>query len=147
PEALCGIGAVLILHNLVRRSLGHRAAILAALMLALTPIFIAMSRFNNPDALLVLTEVCAAWALVRALESGRTRHVVLCGLFVGLAFNTKMLEAYVIVPGLALALLLAGRTSVRRRMAQLAAGGATMLVASFAWYGTMMLIPAADRPW
>jgi 4-amino-4-deoxy-L-arabinose transferase-like glycosyltransferase len=147
PEALCGVGAVLVLHNTVKRTLGHRAAILAALMLALTPIFVAMSRFNNPDALLVLLEVCAAWALVRALQSGRTRHVLLCGVFVGLAFNVKMLQAYLIVPGLAATLLIAGQGTVRRRIGQLLAGGATMLAVSFVWYGTIMLIPAANRPW
>ncbi len=146
-EALCGVGAVLVLHNTVKRTLGHRAAILAALMLALTPIFVAMSRYNNPDALLVLLEVTAAWALVRALQSGRTREVLLCGVLVGLAFNVKMLQAYLIVPALAAALLLAGQGSVRRRVGQLLAGGFAMLVVSFAWYGTMMLIPAADRPW
>ncbi len=147
PEALCGVGAVLVLHNTVKRTLGHRAAILAALMLALTPIFVAMSRFNNPDALLVLLEVCAAWALVRALQSGRTRHVLLCGLFVGLAFNVKMLQAYLIVPGLAATLPIAGQGTVRRRVGQLLAGGAAMLAVSFAWYATMMLIGAANRPW
>jgi 4-amino-4-deoxy-L-arabinose transferase-like glycosyltransferase len=147
PEALCGVGAVLVLHNTVKRTFGHRAAILAALMLALTPIFVAMSRFNNPDALLVLLEVSAAWALVRALQSGRMRHVLLCGVFVGLAFNVKMLQAYLIVPGLAATLLIAGQGTVRRRVGQLLAGGASMLAVSFAWYGAMMLIPAANRPW
>jgi 4-amino-4-deoxy-L-arabinose transferase-like glycosyltransferase len=147
PEALCGVGAVLLLHNTVKRTLGHRAAILSALMLALTPIFVAMSRFDNPDALLVLLEVAAAWALVRALQSGRTRDVLLCGLFVGLAFNVKMLQAYLIVPGLALTLLIAGQGAIRRRLAQLLAGGAAMFFVSFVWYATMMLIPAADRPW
>ena len=146
PEALCGIASVLLLHNVVRRTLGHRAALLAASMLALTPIFVAMSRFNNPDPLLVLCEIAAAWALVRALKSGRTRHLLLCGLFVGLAFNVKMLAAYLIVPGLALAFVIAGKGSVRRRVAQLAAGGGAMLAVSFAWYGAMMLVPAAHRP-
>ena len=147
PEALCGVGAVLLLHNTVKRTLGHRTALLAALMLALTPIFVAMSRFNNPDALLVLLEVAAAWALVRALRLGRTRDVLLSGLFVGLAFNVKMLQAYLIVPGLALTLLIAGQGTIRRRTAQLLAGGAAMFFVSFAWYATMMLIGAADRPW
>ncbi len=146
PEALCGIASVLLLHNIVRRTLGHRAALLAASMLALTPIFVAMSRFNNPDPLLVLCEIAAAWALVQALESGRTRHLLLCGLFIGLAFNVKMLAAYLIVPGLALAFVIAGKGSVRRRVAQLAAGGGAMLAVSFAWYGAMMLVPAAHRP-
>lgn len=147
PEALCGVGAVLVLHNTVKRTLGHRTAILAALMLALTPVFVAMSRFNNPDALLVLLEVGAAWALVRALQSGRTAHVLLCGVFVGLAFNVKMLQAYLIVPGLAATLLIVGQGSLRRRGAQLLAGGVSTFAVSFAWYGTMMLLPAAGRPW
>ncbi|MCW3068229.1 MAG: glycosyl transferase family 39, partial [Solirubrobacterales bacterium] len=147
PEALAGVASVLLLHNLVRRTLGHRAAILAALILALTPIVVAMSRFNNPDALLLLTEIGAAWALVRALESGRLRHVLLCGLLVGLAFNVKMLQAYLIVPALALTLLVAGRGSLRRRAAQLAGGGAVMIGVSFAWYGAKILVPADDRPW
>lgn len=147
PEALCGVGAVLLLYDAVRRTLGRRVALLAAAMLALTPIFVAMSRFDNPDALLVLLEVAAAWALVRALQSGRTAHVLLCGVFVGLAFNVKMLQAYLIVPGLTAALLLAGQGSVRRRIAQLAAGAGAMVVVSFAWYGTMMLVSASSRPW
>jgi 4-amino-4-deoxy-L-arabinose transferase-like glycosyltransferase len=147
PEALCGVASVLVLHNIVKRTLGHRAAILAALMLALTPIFVTMSRYNNPDSLLVLLEVAAAWAIVRALQSGRTRHVLLCGAFVGLAFNVKMLQAYLVVPGLAAAFVVAGQGSLRRRAAQLLAGGASMLAVSFVWYGTMMLIPAANRPW
>ncbi|MGH2879061.1 MAG: glycosyltransferase family 39 protein [Solirubrobacteraceae bacterium] len=147
PEALCGVGAVLLLYDAVRRTLGRRVALLAAAMLALTPIFVAMSRFDNPDALLVLLEVAAAWALVRALQSGRTAHMLLCGVFVGLAFNVKMLQAYLIVPALAAALMLAGQGSVRRRVVQLAAGGAAMFAVSFAWYGAMMLVPAGSRPW
>lgn len=146
-QALCGVASVVVLHDVTRRTLGPRTAILAALMLALTPVLVAIGRFDNPDAVLVGAEVCAGWALVRALQSGRTRHVLLCGLFVGLAFNAKMLQAYLIVPGLALALLVAGRGSVRRRVGQLAAGAGAMLVVSFAWYATMMAIPAAQRPW
>jgi 4-amino-4-deoxy-L-arabinose transferase-like glycosyltransferase len=147
PEALAGIGSVLLLHNLVKRTLGHRPAILAALILALTPIVVAMTRFNNPDAILLMCEIAAAWALVRALESGRTRHLLLCGLLVGLAFNTKMLEAYLVVPGLVLTYLIAGRPKLGKRMAQLTAAGVAMFSVSFVWYGAMMLLPAADRPW
>jgi 4-amino-4-deoxy-L-arabinose transferase-like glycosyltransferase len=147
PEALCGVGSVLVLHNVVKRTLGHRAAIGAAAILAVTPIFVAMSRFNNPDAVLVLTEIGAAWGLVRALESGRLRHLLVSAVCVGLAFNVKMLEAYLIVPALALTFMVAGKGSARRRLGQLSLAGVAMAVVSFAWYGTMMLLPAADRPW
>jgi 4-amino-4-deoxy-L-arabinose transferase-like glycosyltransferase len=138
---------VLLLHRLMRRAFGHGTALLAALMLALSPVSVVMARYNNPDALLALLLVAAAWALVRSLESARLRDIVLCGLFVGLAFNTKMLEAYLIVPGLAIAFLIGAQGSVRRRIGHLLAGGAVMGVVSVAWFGTMMLIPAANRPY
>jgi 4-amino-4-deoxy-L-arabinose transferase-like glycosyltransferase len=147
PNALCGVASVLVLHNVVKRTLGPRAAIIAALMLALSPVAVLMARFNNPDALLVLLLVCSAWAAVRAVESGRTRHIVLCGVLVGLAFNTKMLQAYLVVPALALTFLVAAPGSVRRRLAQLAAGAAAMLAVSAAWVVPMSLVPASQRPW
>jgi 4-amino-4-deoxy-L-arabinose transferase-like glycosyltransferase len=147
PSAVCGVATVVVLHDLVRRTLGHRPALLAALMLAVSPVSVVMARYNNPDALLALLLVASAWALVRALETSRVRELVLCGGLVGLAFNTKMLEGYLIVPGLAVAFLLAARGGRRRRLGALTAGAAAMIAVSFAWYGTMMLIPAADRPY
>ena len=147
PNALCAVAAVAVLHDTVRRTLGPRVALLAALMLALCPVSVVMGRYDNPDALLALLLLASAWALVRALESGRQRHIVLCGVLVGLAFNTKMLEAYLILPGLAGAFLLAAPGTVRRRIGQLLAGGGAMLAVSVGWYGTMMLIGAADRPY
>ncbi|HSZ15084.1 MAG TPA: glycosyltransferase family 39 protein [Solirubrobacteraceae bacterium] len=147
PDALCGVAAVALLHDTVRRTLGRRAALLAALMLALSPVSVAVARYDNPDALLALLLVACAWALVRALESGRLRHVVLCGALMGLAFNTKMLEAFLIVPGLAGAYLLAAPGDARRRLVALVAGGATMLAVSAAWFTTMTLIPLGSRPY
>ena len=146
PDALCGILAVIVLHDAVRRTLGHRAALATALMLALSPVSVVMDRANDPEALLALLLVASAWALVRALESGRLRHMLLCGALVGLAFNTKMLEAYLVVPGLAVAFGVAGRGGLRRRLGHLLSGGAVMVVVSFAWFATMTLISAADRP-
>jgi 4-amino-4-deoxy-L-arabinose transferase-like glycosyltransferase len=147
PNALYGIAAVVVLYDLVRRALGRRTALLAALMLAVSPVSVVMARYNNPDALLALLLVGSAWALIRALESGRTRHMLLCGALLGLAFNTKMLEAYLIVPALACAFLLAAPGPVARRVRQLLAGAGVMLTVSVAWYATMMLIPAGERPY
>ena len=143
PSALCGIAAVVLLHNLVRRTLGHRAALLAALILAFSPVSVVMDRYNNPDALLALLLVASAWALVCALESGRLRHMILCGVFVGLAFNTKMLEGYLVVPRWCLCWPVVA--ALRERFVHLLAGGLAMGLVSVAWYGTMMLIPVSDR--
>lgn len=147
PNALCGVASVLVLHDAVRRTLGHRAALLAALMLALTPVAVLMGRFDNPDALLVLLLVCAAWATTRAIETGRTRQLLLAGVLVGLAFNTKMLQAYLVLPALAVPYLYAGPGRVRRRLVQLLGAGAATLAVSAAWVSTMMLIPASRRPY
>ncbi|HEY3759652.1 MAG TPA: glycosyltransferase family 39 protein [Solirubrobacteraceae bacterium] len=103
PQGLMGIASVLLVYDLTRRRFGRPAGFLAGLVLALTPITVAISRHNNPDALLVLCCVAALWCAVRALEDRRTRWFVLAGVCVGLGFETKMLIALVVLPGIAAA--------------------------------------------
>ncbi len=147
PQALMGVGSVALVYGLVRRRFGRIGGSVAGLALALTPITVAISRHNNPDALLVLCCVAALWCAVRAFEDGRTRWFVLAGLFVGLGFETKMAVALTVVPGIALAWLLIAPRGRVRALRQLLAGGATMLVAGGAWPALVALTPAADRPW
>src|SRR3954451_9891744 len=105
PQALMGVATVVLTYDLVRRRFGRAAGFAGGLVLALTPITVAISRHNNPDALLVLCCVAALWALVRGLEDGRTRWLVLSGVFVGLGFEAKMAVALMVVPGIAAAWL------------------------------------------
>src|SRR3954471_4904932 len=83
PQALMGMGAVALVYDLTRRRFGRLAGGVAGLVLALTPMTVAVSRHNNPDALLVLCCVLAVWFFVRALEDGRMRWIVLAGVAVG----------------------------------------------------------------
>jgi 4-amino-4-deoxy-L-arabinose transferase-like glycosyltransferase len=147
PQALMGVASVALVYDLVRRYFGRVGGFAAGLALALTPITVAISRHNNPDALLVLCCVAAIWFTVRALQDGRTRWLVLAGLAVGLGFETKMLVALTVVPGIALAYLLIAPHGRPRALRQLLAGGAAMLVAGGAWPALVALTPAADRPW
>ena len=147
PQALMGVASVALVSDLVRRRFGRIGGFAAGLALALTPMTVAISRHNNPDALLVLCCVAALWFTVRALEDGRTRWLVLAGLSVGLAFETKMLVALTVVPGIALAYLLIAPHGRPRALRQLLAGGATMVVVGGAWPALVALTPAADRPW
>jgi len=147
PEALMGVLAVGLLYDLVRRRFGRAAGFVAGLALATTPTIVAVSRHNNPDALLVLCCVAAVWFFVKALEDGRTRWLILCGVCVGLGFETKMLVALAVVPGIALAwfwIAPRGRLAAAR---QLLAGGAAMLVVGLAWPVLVTLTPASDLPW
>jgi 4-amino-4-deoxy-L-arabinose transferase-like glycosyltransferase len=147
PQALMGMAAVALAYDLTRRRFGRPAGAAAGLVLALTPIAVAISRHNNPDALVTLCSVGALWCMVRALEEGRTRWVVWSGVCVGLGFEAKMGAALLVVPALAAAwLYVAPRGRVAAAKA-LALGGAAMVVVSGAWPALMALTPAADRPW
>jgi len=106
-----------------------------------------MFRFNNPDALLVLLLVGAAYAMTRALEAGRTRWLVLTGAFVGLAFLTKELQAFLVLPGFGLAYLLAGPPRLGRRIWQVVLLGVSTIVAAGWWVAIVQLTPASARPY
>ena len=148
PQALEGVASVGLLYAAVRRWFGPPAGLVAGLVLALTPVAALMFRFNNPDALLVLLMTAAAYALVRAIENGRTRWLVFCGVLLGFAFLAKMLQAFLVVPGFAIAYLWAGAPRAwLRRLWQTAAMGAGIIVGAGWWILIAELTPAADRPY
>ena len=124
PQALMGVGAVAVLYATVRRASGPAAGLIAGTVLALTPVAALMFRFNNPDALLVLLLVVAAYCMVRAIETASTRWIALAGAVIGFAFLTKMLQAFLVVPGLALAFLVAAPVGMWTRIGKLAIGAA-----------------------
>ncbi len=147
PQAIEGVATVGLLYATVRRWFSPTAGLLAGAVLALTPVATLMFRFNNPDALLVLLLVAAAYATVRAVESGRTRWLVATSVCIGLGFDTKMLQAFVVVPVFWVVYLLAGAPRLRRRLWQLAVATGTLVVAAGWWVVAVMAIPAADRPY
>jgi 4-amino-4-deoxy-L-arabinose transferase-like glycosyltransferase len=147
PQALEGVAAVGLLYATVRRRFSPAAGLIAGLALAATPVATLMFRFNNPDALLVLLLVGAAYAVTRALESTKTRWLVLAGALVGFGFITKMLQAFLVVPGFGLVYLVYAQTTVRRRIMQLLAAVTAIVVAAGWWIAAVMLTPASARPY
>ena len=123
PQALEGVAAVGLLYATVRRRFGAAAGLIAGLVLATTPVATLMFRFNNPDALLVLLLVAAAYAVTRALETASTRWLVVAGAVIGFGFITKMLQAFLVVPGFGAGL---PRATRRRRCA----GGSRSCIAA-----------------
>lgn len=156
PQALEGVASVGLLYAAVKRQAGPYAGLLAGAILALTPVSAVIFRFNNPDALLVLLMVLAAYAVVRGLPVGiadkantvgRTWWFVLAGSAIGFAFLTKMLQAFLVVPGLALVVLVAAPGSWWRRIGRLLVAGAALIV-SAGWYVALVeLLPASARPY
>jgi 4-amino-4-deoxy-L-arabinose transferase-like glycosyltransferase len=146
PQALAGVLTVGFLFAAVRRSFGPVAAVIAGLVMAVTPAAVLIFRYNNPDALLTLLLVAGAWALLRAIEGGRLRWVMLAGACVGFAFLTKYLQAYLVLPGFALVYLVAARATLRRRLVGLLVAGVAVLVTSGWWVAIVALLPAGSRP-
>jgi 4-amino-4-deoxy-L-arabinose transferase-like glycosyltransferase len=147
PQALEGVASVGLLYAAVRRWSGPVAGLIAGAVLALTPVAALMFRFNNPDALLVLLMTFAAYALVRAVENGRSRWLFLCGMLLGFAFLAKMLQAFLVAPGFAVAYLWAGPAGWGRRLWQLVLAGVGIVVGAGWWVLAAQLTPAADRPY
>ncbi|RKS72768.1 4-amino-4-deoxy-L-arabinose transferase-like glycosyltransferase [Motilibacter peucedani] len=147
PQALMGVASVGLLYEAVRRVTTPAAGLFAGAVLALTPVAVLMFRFNNPDALLVLLLMGAAYAMTRAVEKAETRWLLLAGTLIGFGFLTKMLQALLVVPGFALAYLVLAPTPVRRRIVQLLGAGLALLVSCGWWIATVELMPASARPY
>ncbi|MER6948625.1 glycosyltransferase family 39 protein [Nonomuraea sp. NPDC000554] len=175
PQALAGVAAVALVFSAVRRAMerpaasrgtgprtfpeagtrtvngtvarAHAAALVAAVVMTLTPITVAINRDNNPDPILVLLLTLAAWFCLESLLTGRLRALLWCALFVGLAFNAKMLQAYLVVPAFAVAYLFCARHPLGRRLAHLVAAGVVMAVSSAWWMVAVDLWPADSRPY
>ncbi|MEU8025905.1 glycosyltransferase family 39 protein [Micromonospora haikouensis] len=147
PQALLGVASVGVLFATVRRWYGPAAGLIAGAVLAVTPVATLMFRFNNPDALLVLLLIGAAYATVRAVETASTRWIVLAGALVGFGFLTKMLQAFLVIPVFAGVYLLAAPTGFWRRVRQVLAAGLGVVVAAGWWVAVVELVPASARPY
>ena len=147
PQALAGIFCVALLYHLVRRSFGPVAGLVAALALAVTPISIAVQRNNVMDALLILALLLAAWAFFLAAERGSLGWLLLGATVVGLGFNIKMLQAFLVLPTFYFMYLLAARTRWRRRFIHLGAATVVLFAVSFSWAVAVDLTPAEGRPY
>ena len=147
PEAVAGVLSVLLIYYLVRRVFGPLAGLIAALIMALTPVSVATNRDNIIDSLLVFTVLLAAWAMTRAVETGQLRRLFLCAVVLGLAFNIKTLEAYLVLPGFGLVYLLGAPLSWRKRILHLVLASLVLLVVSFSWIEVVDLTPASQRPY
>jgi 4-amino-4-deoxy-L-arabinose transferase-like glycosyltransferase len=146
PEGICAVLAVALMYRIVAPRLGTIAGLVSAFALAVFPSFVAVSRDNTIDPLLILLMLATCGAGLAAIDSGRLRTLVLCGVLAGLAFNTKSLAALLCVPGIAVAYLVCAPGSPRRRVANLTAAGAVFAVVAFSWMTVVQLTPASQRP-
>lgn len=147
PQAIAGVCSVALLYHLVRRIFGVVAAIIAAAVLALTPIAVAVQRTNEVDGLLVFVMLLAAWSLLKAMETRKLRWLIWVGVFEGVGFNIKMLEAYLILPAIYLVYIVGAKVNWKKKIGHLAAMTAVLVVLSFSWAAAVDFTPASERPY
>ncbi|MER0483751.1 glycosyltransferase family 39 protein [Streptomyces sp. Edi2] len=147
PQVLEGVLAVWALHRIVRAWAGPLAGLLAALALTLTPATVALNRHNIPDTLLVLLLVLAAGSLQKAVRTRRLLPLLVCGTWVGLAFQAKMLQAWLVLPVFAAVYQLAAPGSRWDRARRLLLAGTAALVVSCSWLLLVWASPATNRPY
>lgn len=147
PQALMGVGSVGLLYSTVKRTSGPVAGLFAGAAFALTPVAALMFKFNNPDALLTLLLVAAAYCTVRAIEKASPRWLAFAGAAIGFGFLTKMMQAFLVLPAFGLAYLVAAPTSVRKRLLHLV-GAVVSVVVSAGWFIALVdLWPKDSRPY
>jgi 4-amino-4-deoxy-L-arabinose transferase-like glycosyltransferase len=147
PQVVEGVLSILVLYRAVRRLAGPPAGLVAAAVVATSPVTVALNRGNVADSLLILLIVLAADATAAALVSGRLRTLLLAGVWVGLAFQAKMTVAWLVLPALAGAYLLAAPPRLRVRLTHIALAGAVTAAVSLSWMTVVSLVPAHDRPY
>ncbi|CAN5303221.1 hypothetical protein BH09ACT6_BH09ACT6_26140 [soil metagenome] len=147
PEVIMGVVTVALVYVIVRRHFSPGAALIAGGVLASTPVAALMFRFNNPDALLVLLMTASVYFTLRAIESGLVRWLLLAGAMIGFGFLTKQLQAFVILPPLALAYAWAGPVKFGKRLLHLLAALAAVIVSAGWWVALVELVPASLRPY
>jgi 4-amino-4-deoxy-L-arabinose transferase-like glycosyltransferase len=147
PQILAGLASVMVVYHLVRRSFGSSAGLLAALALAVTPVAVAVDRNNTIDSTMILTLLLAAWAFIKATETSKIRYLLLGATLVGIAFNIKMLAAYLPVPAFFALYFLGARETFWRKIGKLTLTGLMLLVVSFSWALAVDLTPAEQRPY
>jgi 4-amino-4-deoxy-L-arabinose transferase-like glycosyltransferase len=147
PQVAEGVLAVLVVYRIVHRLSGPAAGLVAAGVLATAPATVALDRGNISDTLMILLLLLAADSAVAAVLAGRMRSVICAGLWVGLAFQAKMVEAWLVFPALWLVLLVAGSGTWQRRFLRMGAMTAIAVVVSLSWMTFVSLTPATSRPY
>ncbi len=147
PNALAGIGAALFIAIAVRRYFGIYAGLFAGALIATTPIIAAVARSNQPQTFFLLALAIAADRATAALKSGNRRSLIWAGVWIGIAFQTYMLEAWAVWPALIVAWLVAAPLAWKERIKSLLIAGITSLAVSLTWIIVVTMTPASSRPY
>jgi 4-amino-4-deoxy-L-arabinose transferase-like glycosyltransferase len=147
PNILAGVAGVPVLYLLVKKYMGKLAGLIAALVMALTPVYVATNRNNTMDGMLVFGLLLAAWAFIKATESKKLGWLLLGAFIVGLGFNIKMLQAFLPLPAFYALYFFGSRETWLRKTINLGLATVLLLAVSLSWAVAVDLTPADQRPY
>ena len=147
PQVIEGTLTVLVLYRVLRKLAGPAAGLVAAAILAVSPATIALNRGNVSDTLMILLLVLGADSIVTAVSTGSWRPLLLAGAWVGLAFQAKMIEAWLILPALVACYLTAAPGGWLRRASRCGAMVLLSIAVSLSWMILVSIWPTGSRPY
>ena len=148
PQAIAGIGSVALIYIIVSRPFGKPAGLIAALALALTPIFVAIARNGTMDTQLIFVLLLAIWAVLKATRERSLPWLLASVVLVGIGFNIKMIQAFIVVPAILVVYFL-GTTDVswKKRVLHIGLAVVVLLAVSLSWAVAVDSVPAGERPY
>lgn len=170
PEALAGTLCVFILYILIKRYFGFIAGIMAALILAITPIYVAVSRTNDFQTILILFMLLSIMPAIKAAKTGNIKYLIVSVIIVGIAFNINRLESFIIIPAIYLTYIFSEsegekrvieryvcgitfitqereKVSLKAKIKCLILATIVLLVVSLSWSFLVDLVPVNARPY
>ncbi len=147
PEAISGVLSVYLAYRIVKKRFGEIPGLISALVLALTPIFAAVSRNNTIDGILILVLVLAADQAIKAAEKSSAKHLIFAGILIGLGFNIKMLQAYMVIPAVYLTYLIFAKQKFIKKILVCALSAIILIVISLSWVVAVDLVDEDSRPY
>lgn len=146
PQALSGVISVFLIYYIVKKSFGTSKGLLAALCLSITPIFVAASRNNTIDNDLVLCLLLSVLFLIKSFKGSSLKFLILSFICIGIGFNIKMSEAYLILPALYISYFVSCNLNIKKKIINLCCATLVLVIVSLSWALTVDSIAAKNRP-
>lgn len=147
PQIIEGLVTVLSSYLLIRKWAGWATALAGAVIMASTPLLVSMYSHPMEDSLLTMCTTLAVLAFQHSLDTHKTRYLLLCGAMVGIGFQAKMMQAWLILPALAAVYLLMRTVPLRKSIRDLLLAAGVTAAVSLSWMSAIALVPATERPY
>lgn len=145
PSIISSAAVCFLIYKIMSESFGEIYGLIAQIVFCFTPIVIAVSRTNNLDMTLMLFMMLSIYFTIKSCKQKKFSYFILAMIMLGLAFNIKMFQAYMIAPALFLYFIISNKISWKTFF-NCVMSGIILLVVSFSWTIIVEMTPEDSRP-